>query len=213
MITNKKTLSPLQCWLTVISVSALIISNIITAKQMQLPFGITMTCAIFIFPITYILSDVFSECYGYKWSRVSSYMGFTMNVLMVVFFELAIRTKAPSYWQNQQAFETVLGNTPRVLIASLSAYFFGDFVNDKVFQIMRMRDKDTKHFWKRAIVSSLTGEIIDSTIFIPIAFIGQMPTKSLLIMGVTQVTLKVLYELIVLPVTSVIVRKVKEYEE
>lgn len=87
----------LQVLLTVISVACLLISNVITSKQMQFPFGLTMTGAIYIFPVTYILSDVFSEVYGYRWSRITCYMGFAMNVVMVLAFELAIASPAPSY--------------------------------------------------------------------------------------------------------------------
>ena len=76
----------LQVLLTVISVACLLISNVITSKQMQFPFGLTMTGAIYIFPVTYILSDVFSEVYGYRWRRITCNMGFAMNVVMVLAF-------------------------------------------------------------------------------------------------------------------------------
>lgn len=209
----KKSISYLQSWLTVLSVSCLLISNIITAKQMLLPKDITMTCAVIIFPITYILSDVFSEVYGYKWSRITCYMGFAMNLLMVLVFELAIRTKAPSYWENQKAFETVLGSTPRVLAASLIAFVIGDWANDKIFQKMKEKSENGKGFALRAILSSVCGEVCDSAIFIPLAFIGQMPVKTLLVMGITQVTLKTLYEALILPATTFVVKAVKQYEK
>lgn len=209
----KKPISKLQCWLTVLSVSCLLISNIITAKQMVLPFNITMTCAVIIFPITYILSDVFSEVYGYKWSRITCYMGFAMNVLMVIAFEISIATKAPDYWMNQEAYKTVLGSTPRVLAASLIAFIVGDFVNDKVFQRMKEKHGDSHNgFGARAILSSVCGELTDSLIFIPAAFIGEMPFETLAIMLVTQVSLKTLYEIIILPITKMVVKKVASLE-
>ncbi len=209
----KKPISKLQCWLTVLSVSCLLISNIITAKQMVLPFNITMTCAVIIFPITYILSDVFSEVYGYKWSRITCYMGFAMNVLMVIAFEISIATKAPDYWMNQEAYKTVLGSTPRVLAASLIAFIIGDFVNDKVFQRMKEKHGDSHNgFGARAILSSVCGELTDSLIFIPAAFIGEMPFDTLAIMLVTQVSLKTLYEIIILPITKMVVKKVASLE-
>lgn len=210
----KKPISRLQCWLTVLSVSCLLISNIITSKQMVLPFDITMTCAVIIFPITYILSDVFSEVYGYKWSRITCYMGFAMNLLMVGAFEISIATKAPAYWENQEAYQTVLGNTPRVLVASLVAFIVGDFVNDKVFQKMKEKHGDSHDgFGARAILSSVCGELTDSLIFIPAAFIGEMPFGTLAIMLITQVSLKTLYEIIILPVTKLTVKKVLAIEE
>lgn len=210
----KKPISKLQCWLTVLSVSCLLISNIITSKQMLLPFNITMTCAVIIFPITYILSDVFSEVYGYKWSRITCYMGFAMNLLMVAAFEISIATKAPVYWGNQEAYKTVLGNTPRILAASLAAFVVGDFVNDKVFQKMKEKHENNHEgFGARAILSSVCGELTDSLIFIPAAFIGEMPIETLAIMLVTQVTLKTAYEIIILPVTKLVVKKVIQYEK
>lgn len=208
----KKT-TGLQAILTVVFVSAMLISNIITSKQLQFPFGITMTGAIVIFPVTYILSDVFSECYGYKWSRVTCYLAFAMNLLMVLVFTLTINLPAPAYWENQEAYKTVLGNTPRVLISSLLAYVIGDFVNDKVFQKMKEKHKnEIKGFSVRAIVSSIAGNFIDSFIFLPLAFYGLMPLKTLCIMCITQVGLKTLYETLMLPATNAAVKLVYKAE-
>ena len=137
----KKPISVLQAWLTVLFTSCFLISNILAAKQFQLPFGVTMTGAVIVFPVTYILSDIFSEVYGYKWSRITCYMAFAMNLLMVGLFSIAIATPAPNYWTNQEAFQTVLGSAPRTLCASLLAYVVGDFANDRVF---RKRSAGTK---------------------------------------------------------------------
>lgn len=209
----KKTISKTQLYLTVLSVVALLVANIISAKQFLLPFGITMTGAVIVFPVTYILSDLFSEVYGYKWSRITCYLGFAMNIFMVLVFQAAIATPAPDYWTNQEAFQTVLGSTPRILIASLAAFVAGDFVNDRVFQKMKEKREGMKGFAGRAILSSFCGEIVDSTIFIPLAFIGQMPLTTMLIMGITQVCLKVAYEIVIVPITTIIARKVAKAEE
>lgn len=200
-----------QTVLTTLYVVCLLIANIVAGKQVQLPFGITMTGAIVIFPLTYILSDVFSEVYGYKWSRVTCTMAFLCNILMVAVFEIVIFTKPPVYWTNQEAFATVLGNTPRMLFASLVAYYLGDWINDIVFKKMKERHGEKK-FGLRAIVSSFFGEFTDSLIFVPIAFIGTMPAKTLLTMIAIQPCLKVLYECIILPVTSKVCKGLKEYE-
>lgn len=204
----------LQVCLTILFVSAMLISNVITSKQIQFPFGITMTGAIVIFPITYILSDVFSEVYGYKWSRITCYFAFSMNLLMVLVFSLVIATPAPAYWQNQEAFATVLGSTPRVMGASLLAYVVGDFVNDRVFRKMKEKHIDElKGFGWRAIISSLVGELCDSLVFVPLAFLGQMPFKTLTTMVVCQVLLKTAYEVIVLPLTTLVAKKANKYEK
>lgn len=209
-----KKVSILQLGLTLLFVISLVISNIITAKQVLLPFNITMTAAVVIFPVTYILSDVFSEVYGYKWSRFTCYLGFAANLFAVLIFSLVIATPAPEYWQNQGAFEAVLGNTPRVLAASLLAFILGDLVNDKVFK--RFKDKhpdDHKGFGFRAILSSFCGELVDSLIFLPLAFLGQMPLETLATMMVCQVLIKTGYEVVILPLTHLIVKAVGKFEK
>lgn len=208
----KKKISTIQAILTIVYVVSLLISNIITAKQVLLPFNITMTGAVFIFPITYILSDVFSEVYGYKWSRITCYLAFAMNLFMVIVFSLVIKTPSPSYWTNQEAFQTVLGNTPRILFASLLAYVIGDFVNDKIFSKMKQKHKDMKGFGFRAILSSLFGELVDSMIFLPLAFLGQMPVQTLLVMTAMQVLIKTGYEVVILPVTTLVAKKLHKIE-
>lgn len=209
----KKKISFLQMFLTLLFVVSLLISNIITSKQVLLPFNITMTGAVFIFPITYILSDVFSEVYGYKWSRITCYLAFLFNLFMVLIFSAVIITPAPSYWTNQEAFKTVLGNTPRILGASLLAFVIGDLVNDKVFK--KLKDKhptDHKGFGFRAILSSLCGELVDSLIFLPLAFIGQMPIETLAVMTIMQVLIKTGYEVVILPITHIVVKFVSKKE-
>lgn len=211
---KQKRISLLQMCLTLLFVVALVISNIITSKQVLLPFNITMTGAVFIFPITYILSDLFSEVYGYKWSRLTCYLGFAANLFAVLVFTLVIATPSPDYWTNQTAYEVVLGNTPRVLGASMLAFLIGDLVNDKIFK--RMKEKhpnDHKGFGWRAILSSLCGELVDSLIFLPLAFLGQMPIATLATMTVCQVVIKTGYELIILPVTYKVVKIVSKYEQ
>lgn len=210
---EKEKISMLQMVLTLLFVVSLLVSNVITSKQVLLPFGITMTGAIFIFPITYVLSDLFSEVYGYRWSRITCYLAFAMNLLMVIFFTIAIKTPAPEYWGNQEAFEAVLGSTPKILFASLLSFVIGDLVNDKIFK--KLKDKhpnDNEGFGFRAILSTLCGELMDSLIFVPIAFLGQMPIQSLITMIMVQVSLKTAYEIIILPITKLVVKYVAKKE-
>lgn len=210
---KRRKISELQLVLTLLFVVSLLISNIITAKQVLLPFNIVMTGAVFIFPITYILSDLFSEVYGYRWSRITCYLAFAANLFMVLVFSAVIATPAPDYWLNQEAFQTVLGNTPRVLAASLLAFVLGDLVNDRVFRKMKAKHpNDHKGFGWRAILSSVCGELVDSLIFLPIAFIGQMPISTLVVMTVMQVLIKTGYEIVILPVTRLVVKKVSNAE-
>ena len=133
---------------------------------------------------------------------------------MVIIFNLVIKTPAPSHWLNQEAFETVLGSTPRILYASLLAFVLGDLANDRIFKIFKDKHpKDHKGFEFRAIISSVCGELVDSLIFLPLAFLGQMPVTTLIIMTISQVVIKTLYELIILPITRIIVHQVSKYEQ
>lgn len=208
-----KNITTMQCVLTVLFTCSLLISNVITSKQVLLPFNITMTGAVFIFPVTYILSDVFSEVYGYKWSRITCYLGFAMNLFMVTVFSIVIKSPAPIYWTNQEAFQTVLGNTPRVFVASLTAFVLGDFINDCVFRFFKNKHpNDTKGFGFRAILSSFCGELVDSLVFLPIAFYGLMPIQTLVEMTVAQVFIKTGYEVIILPITHLVANKLYKYE-
>ncbi len=210
---RKKMISELQLGLTLLFVVALVVSNIITSKQVLLPFNITMTGAVFIFPITYILSDLVSEVYGYRWSRLTCYFGFAANLFAALVFSAVIQSPAPSYWQNQEAFQTVLGSTPRVLVASLLAFVIGDFVNDQIFARMKRKYPDSiKGFGARAIFSSLMGELVDSLVFLPLAFWGLMPVQTLVIMTLSQVVIKTGYELVILPFTTIAVKLVSRYE-
>lgn len=210
---RKKMVSELQLGLTLLFVVALVVSNIITSKQVLLPFNITMTGAVFIFPITYILSDLVSEVYGYRWSRLTCYFGFAANLFAALVFSAVIQSPAPSYWQNQEAFQTVLGSTPRVLVASLLAFVIGDFVNDQIFARMKRKYPDSiKGFGSRAIFSSLMGELVDSLVFLPLAFWGLMPVPTLVIMTLSQVVIKTGYELVILPFTTIAVKLVSRYE-
>ena len=210
----KNKISEVQLVLTVIFVTSLLVSNVITSKQVLLPFNITMTGAVFVFPITYILSDLFSEVYGYRWSRITCYLAFAMNLFMVIVFSAVIVSPAPAYWQYQEAFQIVLGSTPRVLAASLAAFVLGDLANDRVFRYMKAEHPNsTKGFGWRAITSSIVGELVDSLVFLPLAFLGQMPISTLATMTVCQVLIKTGYEIVILPVTTFAVKKVNNWEE
>lgn len=210
---NKKHNS-LKLLLTIIFVSCLIVSNIIAGKQIQLPFNLIMPAAIIIFPITYILSDIFSEVYGYRWSRITNYLGLIMNLFAVIIFAIAIKIPAPSYYENQEAFKVILGNTPRILLASTLGLWVGDYLNDNVFRVMKKKHQSShKNYGYRAIISSLVGQVGDSLIFIPIAFYGVMPIEVMVKMIFTQALLKVGYEILILPVSKYLMLKVSAYEK
>lgn len=206
---NKFTITPLYMFIGVLFTVCMLISNIIAGKMIAIgPWS--LTAGVMVFPITYIIGDVVAEVYGFKASRRLMWIAFGMNLLMVIFFALTIAIPAP-VWFDATAYATVLGNTPRLLIAGLSAYVFGSWVNMTVLSKMKVKTQG-KGFGARAIISTILGELVDSLIFVPIGFLGKMPVKELIVMGLLQVTFKTTYEIIILPLTSFVVKKVKAYE-
>ena len=196
--------------LCVLFITAMLVSNIIAAKMISLG-PLIVPAAVLVFPITYILSDVFSEVYGYRASRITAWYAFGANLLMVVFFKLAILLPGAPFWSEeaQKAFEATLGGTWRILIASLTAYMAGDFINDVIFKKMKEK-QGQKRFGVRAILSSMVGNAVDSFVFITIAFWGT-PLFSYAVIP-SQWGIKILYEIVFLPVTILVVKKLREKE-
>ena len=203
----------LQLTLTVVFTISLLLSNIIVNKQISLPFGQATVGSVILFPLTYILSDVFSEVYGYRWSRVTCYLAFAMNIVMVLIFELTLAWPYPDSFTNQDAFRAVLGSTPRITAASLIAYVAGDFMNDRVFARMKRKHHDMTGFAWRAIISSCIGELSDCLVFLPLAFIGTLPVGVLVGIGLAQVSAKILLEAVLLPVTAAVTKAVKKDDD
>ena len=208
----------LFCLLVVLNTTAMLISNIIACKVFSIGFAV-LPCAVIVFPITYILSDLFSEVYGYKYSRLLAWISFVMNLIMVLFFQIAINF--PGVDESlSNSMSAVLGTTPWSLGASLCAYMIGDLVNDKVFRKLKNLHGE-KRFCFRAILSSLTGELTDSLIYIPLGmyilpklFLGFefMTIEQILIAIPTQAFIKTMYECLIVPFTYLVTKKVKKYE-
>ena len=206
----KKTVSVLFMFAGILFAITLLISNILATKIILIgPWA--APAGVLIFPIAYIINDVIVEVWGYQKARLIIWSGFAVNLLAVLFFTLAIVVPAAPFWQNQEAFSTILGSTPRIIIASLLAYLTGSFLNAFVMSKVKVLMKG-KDFSVRAILSTLFGETADSFIFISIAFAGIFPFKVIIGMIVTQACIKTLYEIVVLPFTILIVNWAKRVE-
>ncbi len=190
--------------------TCLLISNILASKIMMIgPWS--APAGVLIFPLAYIINDVLVEVWGYQKARLIIWAGFGVNLLAVLFFSIGIAVTAAPFWQNQEAFATVLGSTPRIVAASMLAYLLGSFLNAYVMSRFKVLTKG-KGFSARAILSTLVGEGADSVLFISIAFAGIFPLKALLIMMLTQALIKTVYEIAILPLTILVVKKVKQIE-
>lgn len=188
----------------------LICSNLLEVKMVSLG-GITATAGLIVFPISYIINDCIAEVWGYRKARLIIWLGFLMNLLAVLFIQLAIVLPSAPFWEGQSAFEATFSSTPRILLASFIAFLAGSFLNAYVMSKMKI-SSGGKHFSLRAIASTIVGESADSLLFFPIAFGGVVPVKELVVLIVTQACLKTAYEIIILPVTVRVVRLVKRID-
>ena len=200
-------------WFVVIAsvfVTCLITANIIAVKIMLL-FGFPVPAGIIIFPLSYLFGDILTEVYGYGAARRVIWLGFACNLLTVIAIYVGgFATSAP-FWQNQAAYNTILGFTPRLLLASFAAYLVGEFANSFILAKLKIATKG-RWLWTRTIGSTLIGEGFDTVIFITIAFWGIIPSSMLLTAILTQWIFKVAYEVIATPFTYLIVGFLKRKE-
>ncbi len=191
-------------------ISCLLLSNLIAGKLWQPFAGVTLPAAVILFPVTYILGDIFSEVYGLKQTRTVIWLGFAACFLAAAVYMITLALPHPASFEAQAAYETVLGSTPRVLLASLAGYLFGEMSNALVLTRIR-RATGPKWLWVRTIASTLVGEGFDSVIFITVAFAG-MPGEVLWQMVLYQYLFKVAYEALFTPLTYAAVRFVRKKE-
>jgi len=185
----------------------LIASNIFEVKIFQAG-PLTLTGGFLIFPLSYIINDCLSELYDYKKTRMVILTAFALNAAFVAIAQI-IRFLPPApFWDGQEHFNYIFEANLRITVASMIAFVCGSLINAKVMSRMKARQGARGFSW-RAVVSTLAGESIDSLIFFPIAF-WSVGLKNIAVMMVTQIVLKTLYEVVMLPVTARIVKKMKD---
>ncbi len=208
---NQKQVSVSFMLMGILFCVCLVASNMLETKVVQLG-PVSLTAGFLVFPISYIINDCIAEVWGFKKARLIIWMGFMMNFFVALMGLLAVALPATSYWSaNEPHFNFVFSLAPRVTIASFLAFLVGSFLNAYVMSKMKLA-MEGKHFSWRAVVSTLVGEGADSLIFFPLAFAGLMPFNEVIKLMVIQVVAKTLYEIIALPLTIRMVKKVKEIE-
>ena len=188
----------------------LIAANILETKVIQVG-SITVTAGLLVFPISYIINDCIAEVWGFKKARLIIWSGFAMNFFVVALGLIAVALPAAPFWEGEQHFDFVFGMAPRIVVASLLAFLVGSFLNAYVMSKMKVASGG-RNFSARAIWSTVVGETADSLIFFPIAFGGLIAWPELLVMMGTQIVLKSLYEVIILPITIRVVKAVKRID-
>ena len=210
MKTTKKQVSVLFMLFCMLFCVCLITANVLETKQMV--FGpISITGGLIVFPVSYIINDCVCEVWGYKKARLLIWLGFAMNFLFVMFGALCDALPGAPYWNNEAGFHAIFGLAPRVAAASFVAFVIGSFINAYVMSKMKV-SSNGKNFSLRAILSTVLGETADSLIFFPLALGGVVPNSELPVLIVSQIVLKTLYEIVILPITIQIVKFTKRHE-
>jgi len=196
--------------ITAIFVAILLISQTTAQKIVSLgPFN--FSAGIILFPISYIFGDVLTEVYGYARSRRVIWLGFLCSALMSVIYWIVGLLPPASGWENQDAYQRILGIVPRIALGSLVAYWAGEFMNSYVLAKMKIFTQG-KYLWTRTIGSTIVGEAVDTVIVMFIAFYGVLPTQLLVSVMINIYWAKVLYEIVATPMTYIVVNFLKRAE-
>jgi uncharacterized integral membrane protein (TIGR00697 family) len=191
-------------------VAVLLISNVASSKILELgPF--TFDGGTILFPISYIFGDILTEVYGYRRSRRVIWAGFGSAALMAGVFALVGALPPAAGWENQQAYEAILGTTPRIVLGSLIAYFAGEFSNSYTLARMKLLTRG-RWLWTRTIGSTLVGEGVDTLLFVTIAFAGSLPWPLFWSIIVSNYVFKCGLEAAMTPVTYQITNFLKRTE-
>ena len=206
---NKPSQMELYPIITALFCGCLIISNILASKTFSL-YDIILPCGVVIFPLVYIVGDVLTEIYGFTLAKRTIYLGFIINLIAVIAYQIAIFLPGTDL-ATSNAFSIILGSTPRILIASLISYLVGSYVNAYFMKILK--ERYTEYLFARCSISTLFGEGLDAIIFITIAFAGLMPNEVLITMIICQGAFKIIYEIIVYPITRTVINWIKSLDD
>jgi hypothetical protein len=196
--------------LTIGFVIVLVVSNLVGPKICQIG-PLVVSGAQLLFPVTYICGDVFTEVYGYAASRRAIWLGFFGMALLAVMGQIAVALPSAPGWHDQKAFATVFGLVPRFALASLVAYWAGEFTNSYTLARLKVLTKG-RFLWTRTLGSTITGQFVDTVLLVLIAFWGVMPHGKIVAMIASSYGFKVVYETLATPLTYVVVRRLKRVE-
>lgn len=196
--------------LTALSATVLIVSNLASTKMFDFfSTGLVWDGGAVLFPLSYILGDIVTEIFGFEKAKKVIWTSFAMNLIAVLaLFIVQILPPGPG-WENQVAYESIIGFMPRIVFGSLIAFVVGQILNSYVFVKIKKRTKG-KYFWQRAIGSSVVGDLVDTVIFTTIAFSGTISTLQFMGLLVIAYVSKIVGETLLLPVTYATVKLCKK---
>ncbi len=192
-------------------VAILLLSNVIGAGKVATLWGYEFGAGILFFPVSYVIGDVLTEVYGYARARRCIWVGFCALIFMAFMSFVVVSLPPAVGWTGQVAYESVFGQVPRIVFASIVAFWAGEFVNSFVLARMKILTQG-KHLWSRTIGSTVFGQAVDSVIFYPLAFLGVWSSAQVLTVLITNWLLKVLWEALLTPVTYAVVGWLKRHE-
>lgn len=191
-------------------VVVLLISNVIAAKFFAIG-PLRVSCAEVLFPITYIFGDIFTEVYGYGASRRAIWYGFFASFILVALSYIAVLIPPAPEYTDQRAFATVFMPVGRIVLASLIAYWCGEFANSFTLAKLKLLTKG-KYLWTRTIGSTIVGQAVDTTVVVFVAFYGMRTLGVIVHLVISAYLIKVVYETVMTPVTYAIVNFLKRNE-
>ncbi|MBN1143877.1 MAG: queuosine precursor transporter [Bacteroidales bacterium] len=197
--------------LVALFVAVLLISNIASTKILTF-WKFTFDGGTLLFPLSYIFGDILTEVYGFRRSRRVIWLGFFCALLMSLVLFVVQSLPPAADWPHQQAFENLLGFIPRIVLASLIAYFMGEFSNSVTLSLLKIKTKG-KFLWLRTIMSTIIGEGIDTMVFCMVAFYGVLPNNVLWAVILSNYIFKCSIEILFTPLTYLIVNKLKKKEK
>ncbi|GBH29630.1 hypothetical protein MBESOW_P0884 [Sphingobium xenophagum] len=189
----------------------LLLSNLIGAAKLSTLGGVTFGAGILFFPLGYVIGDVLTEVYGYARARRCVWAGFVAMLFMALMSWVVVALPPAPGWAGQGAYESVFGNTWRIVFASLIAFWAGEFANSFVLARMKVLTQG-RHLWMRTIGSTVVGQGVDSLLFYPLAFYGQWSNAQVLTVMVTNWAMKVGWEALLTPITYGVVNMLKRRE-
>lgn len=178
--------------ISAIFVAALLTSNVISVKlfTVSLSWNLFLTVGVFVYPISFLCTDVISEVWGKKIAGKVVRYGFISNIILIFFIWISTILPAAPFWPNQEAFKTILGGSARIIFASMVAYLASQHWDVWFFHKVKGWTNG-KHLWIRNNASTITSQILDTILFIGIAFWGKMPLGALFMMGLLQYVFKI----------------------
>jgi len=195
-------------------VTVLLCSDIIGVQKRSVVFGQQFGTAILFFPLSYMFGDILTEVYGYARSRRVIWAGFGALTFAAFMSLVVVKIPPAPDWPHQRSYEVIFGSTPRIVFASLVAFWAGEFTNSFVLAKMKIFTSG-RYLWVRTIGSTIAGEIVDSMIFYPLAFLGAegWTTERVIQVTLFNYTAKVLVEIVATPLTYRVVNFLKKAEK